>query len=172
MVIQNFPRQKLFNGNVGIVVGFKTSNEVYEDESIEELNPFIPAPGDPNNPFEYPLYTGDSGPWPVVKLIDGRQFLCPPVQFMTEDSEGRAEASRVQIPLILAWAITIHKSQGQTIQRLKIDLTRVWAPGQVYVALSRATNLDNLQVLNFRRTKIKVEKRVEDYYHEVDPDDD
>lgn len=50
-----------------------------------------------------------------------------------------------QIPLRLAWAVTIHKSQGQTFERACVDLTRrPFAPGQTYVALSRCTSLDGL----------------------------
>lgn len=51
--------------------------------------------------------------------------------------------------MILAWAMSIHKSQGQTIPRLKVDLGAAFERGQAYVALSRATCLDGLQVLRF-----------------------
>ena len=62
---------------------------------------------------------------------------------------------RFQVPLILAWAISIHKSQGQTIQRVKVDLGRVFEKGQSYVALSRAATMEGLQVLRFDPKKVR-----------------
>jgi hypothetical protein len=59
-----------------------------------------------------------------------------------------------QVPLILAWALSIHKSQGQTIQRVKVDLGRVFEKGQSYVALSRAATMEGLQVLRFDPKKV------------------
>ena len=51
--------------------------------------------------------------------------------------------------------MSIHKSQGQTLERVKVDLARVFEKGQAYVALSRATSLEGLQVLNFDPAKVK-----------------
>jgi ATP-dependent DNA helicase PIF1 len=50
--------------------------------------------------------------------------------------------------------MSIHKSQGQTLERVKVDLGRVFEKGQAYVALSRATTLEGLQVLNFDPAKV------------------
>ena len=63
-----------------------------------------------------------------------------------------------QVPLVLAWAMSIHKSQGQTIQFVKIDLRSVFEKGQSYVALSRAASLDGLQVLGFDPKKVRISK--------------
>lgn len=64
------------------------------------------------------------------------------------------------IPLKLAWAITIHKSQGATIPLMVADLSTAFEDGQAYVALSRVPNLDRLTLLGFSETSIKVDKRV------------
>ncbi|KAJ3554091.1 hypothetical protein NM688_g3284 [Phlebia brevispora] len=81
-------------------------------------------------------------------------------EFRSEDNEGKLLARRVQIPLVLAWAMSIHKSQGQTIQRVKIDLGRVFEKGQSYVALSRAASMDGLQVLRFEARKVMAHPKV------------
>ncbi|GAA5929992.1 uncharacterized protein JCM15063_004685 [Sporobolomyces koalae] len=84
-------------------------------------------------------------------------------EFKVEDNQGRKLASRKQYPVILAWAMSIHKSQGQTIARVKVDLGKVFEKGQSYVALSRATSLDGLQVLNFDARKVLAHQKVIDW---------
>ncbi|THH29339.1 hypothetical protein EUX98_g4847 [Antrodiella citrinella] len=81
-------------------------------------------------------------------------------EFRVEDNEGKPLARRVQVPLVLAWAMSIHKSQGQTIQRVRIDLGKVFEKGQSYVALSRAASLDGLQVVRFDPTKVQAHAEV------------
>jgi ATP-dependent DNA helicase PIF1 len=72
-----------------------------------------------------------------------------PADFEITNAEGKMEATRIQVPLILAWALSVHKSQGQTLERVKVDLRRTFEKGQAYVAISRATCLEQLQILNF-----------------------
>src|SRR5712671_4132292 len=84
---------------------------------------------------------------------ESRQAFRSPVSLSWELFTN-AYRTHYQVPLILAWAISIHKSQGQTIQRVKVDLGRVFEKGQSYVALSRAAAMDGLQVLRFDPKKV------------------
>jgi len=76
-------------------------------------------------------------------------------------------AYRIQYPLKLAYALTIHKSQGLSIDFLKIDLNGCFAAGQAYVALSRATSFDTLCVRNFTKKCVITSKVVMDYYDNI-----
>ena len=73
--------------------------------------------------------------------------------------------SITQIPLSLAFAITIHKSQGQTLSQGSILLDNtIFASGQAYVALSRFINLNNVNILKFNKNIFKVDKKVQQFY--------
>ncbi|MFY7868619.1 MAG: DEAD/DEAH box helicase [Exiguobacterium sp.] len=77
-------------------------------------------------------------------------------------------ATYVQIPLILAWAITAHKSQGLTISFAAVDTSRSFACGQTYVCLSRATSLDGLYLLHrFEPEHAKTDDEVKDFYRNI-----
>jgi ATP-dependent DNA helicase PIF1 len=70
-----------------------------------------------------------------------------------------------QMPLIYAWAITIHKAQGVSLDMAQIDAgSNIFECGQTYVALSRVKSLDGLYLTDFNPSKIKVNKKVQDYY--------
>ncbi|ESL10270.1 PIF1 helicase-like protein [Trypanosoma rangeli SC58] len=64
-------------------------------------------------------------------------------------------ATRTQIPLRQAWAMTVHKAQGLTISHVEVAMHRFFSPGQAYVALSRGTQLDNIRLLNFKENSIR-----------------
>jgi ATP-dependent DNA helicase PIF1 len=73
-----------------------------------------------------------------------------------------------QVPLILAWALTIHKSQGATLDAAEIDVgSGIFECGQTYVALSRVKSLDGLYLSSFDVTKIKINKKVKDFYESL-----
>jgi ATP-dependent DNA helicase PIF1 len=109
--------------------------------------------------------------WPLVQftLPDGtyRRLLCQPEAWNVELPSGEVQAQRQQVPLILAWALSIHKAQGQTLERVKVDMGRIFEKGQAYVALSRATCQAGLQILNFDPKKIMAHPRVITFYENL-----
>ena len=73
-----------------------------------------------------------------------------------------------QIPIRPAYAITIHKSQGQTFQYVNIDGTRCWAPGQLYVAVSRARKIEGIHFLTpIKHCNIKTDPAVIRFYGQL-----
>lgn len=85
-----------------------------------------------------------NGDWPEVQLVAKNRIVSvePHTWQLVEDGKVRAEVS--QLPLRLAWAITIHKSQGMSLDAAEIDLSKTFTPGMGYVALSRVRDLDGL----------------------------
>lgn len=117
MFIRNDPQGRYFNGKIGTVSGFG-------EESVTVTDP------DTGEPVDVPLEKWDNI----------RYSLNKETGMMDEEKIG----SFTQFPLRLAWAVTIHKSQGLTFRRAVIDAGAAFASGQVYVALSRCTTLDGI----------------------------
>lgn len=98
------------------------------------------------------------GTLPKVQFKDGSQLLVEPETWSIEDDEGKILASFKQIPLRLAWAITIHKSQGMTLQSAEIDLSHTFEKGQGYVALSRLKSLQGLKLIGFQAHALELDR--------------
>mgnify|MGYP002128219285 CR=1 FL=1 len=96
---------------------------------------------------------------PVVRTRAGRKIYATPQSWRREE-DGKVLAEITQIPLRLAWAITVHKSQGMTLDAAEIDLGRSFVPGQGYVALSRVRELSGLYLRAFNETALAVDERV------------
>lgn len=83
---------------------------------------------------------------PVVRFRNGEECTIDYAEWAFE-SGGVKVASRSQIPLNLAWALSIHKSQGMTLTNVEMSIDKVFAEGQAYVALSRVVSLAGLRIV-------------------------
>lgn len=164
MLIKNLEQGHLVNGSVGSVVDFETQHEALASEDIEIGEVERKDETDEERAARLEKLLAQQV-WPVVRFTNGRRILCIPQEFTVENSNGDVEAKRDQVPLILAWALSVHKSQGQTIERVRVDLKRIFEKGQAYVALSRATRMEHLQVLNFDPSKVLAHPRVIEWHH-------
>lgn len=165
MLIKNMVQGQLVNGSVGQVVRFSTS-----EEAMRTATPIATEEGlkgGLSTKSELPA-NYDNSQWPVVRFTCGREILCVPTEFTVDNADGGIEARRRQVPLILAWALSVHKSQGQTLERVKVDLGRTFEKGQAYVALSRATSMSTLEVLNFHPNKVMVHPRVLEWHNNME----
>lgn len=93
--------------------------------------------------------------YPIIETHDGRTITVAPVEWAVEEG-GKARAKITQVPLRLAWAITVHKSQGMSMDAAAIDLSRAFEYGQGYVALSRVRSLDGLHLLGWSEQALVV----------------
>lgn len=111
---------------------------------------------------------------PIVRFKQGggKIRIIVPRPFQRE-FKGCGRAIRWQLPLKLAYAISVHKSQGMTIDWLKVDLKNCFAPGQAYVACSRGTSVSSIQLENFNVQEIKTSDLVKEFYkHYLQGDSD
>ncbi|MEK9143312.1 MAG: PIF1 family DEAD/DEAH box helicase [Patescibacteria group bacterium] len=93
--------------------------------------------------------------YPVVTIRNGRRIAVEPMNWTVEEN-GSIRAQITQLPLRLAWAITVHKSQGMTLDKAVMDLSGVFEFGQGYVALSRIRRLSDLYILGWNERAFQV----------------
>ncbi|HOZ36589.1 MAG TPA: AAA family ATPase [bacterium] len=97
----------------------------------------------------------DEDNYPVVATNKNEVVVARPDVWIIEE-EGKIRAEIKQIPLRLAWAITVHKSQGLSLDAAEIDLSKAFTPGMGYVALSRVRSLAGLRLLGFNELALRV----------------
>jgi ATP-dependent DNA helicase PIF1 len=104
---------------------------------------------------------------PVVKFMNGIELIIKAHVWEFDIGEG-IKISRIQIPLILSWAITIHKCQGSTLDCVEIDLGEtIFDFGQFYTALSRVKTLDGLSITALDFKKVMAHPDVKSYYDDL-----
>ncbi|CCG81646.1 putative Mitochondrial DNA helicase [Taphrina deformans PYCC 5710] len=182
----------LVNGSLGVVIGFMNEKtytyateggEAEFDESVLRDSPWTDAelevmsqtPAGQRKFLKLKQMQDTAATqrcWPLVrfKSPNGGQDmtqLMSPESWKIELPNGDVQACRKQVPLILAYAISIHKAQGQTIERVKVDLGKVFEKGQAYVALSRAVSKEGLQVLRFDVKRVMAHPKVSAFYREL-----
>ncbi len=118
------------------------------------------------NNYKAGYFNGDRGRvvdfkagYPVVRL-HRRLYMVVMEHNWRSEADGMVLAEASQIPLRLAWAITIHKSQGMSLDDAEIDLSRAFSPGMGYVALSRLRNIDGLYLLGLNKMSLHVDSKV------------
>ena len=103
------------------------------------------------------IVLGFEGDIPVVRTATGQKIRVLAEDWTVENDKGETVATVSQVPLRLAWAITIHKSQGMTLDAAEIDLSKTFEVGQGYVALSRIKSIGGLKLLGINEMALKVD---------------
>ena len=169
MFIKNNTELGVSNGTMGELIGFAavkiddskdSSNDLIEDDddsAESETDKNVKGKSKKAIKEKPKAKKPTTQKMPVVRLNSGREVVAEPEEWIIEDETGDVLASYEQVPLCLAWAITIHKSQGMTLDAAEIDLSRTFELGQGYVALSRLKSLAGLQLLGMNDMSLQLD---------------
>ncbi len=138
MMLKNtYQKEGIINGSLGVVKGFSTKKN-----------------------------------YPIVEFKNGATLTIAPEdwaleKYNQEKDQLIVEARMTQIPLMPSWAITVHKSQGMTLDKVKCNLSNAFSDGQIYVALSRVKTLEGLFIDGLDLNKIKANDMVVKFYQNL-----
>lgn len=168
-------RLGLYNGAQGIIEEFVTiqdaGNMGIPVVSSTDGKPVPQQEGD-YEISEIKSSQNSSASVPVIRLVgtEGRFVLTPCNLTIKSDfnEEPNYIVNMYQYPLKHAWALTIHKSQGMTLERAQIDAGKfIFSPGQTYTALSRVRSLEGLSLVDFDPNKVLVDPSVVEFYKSI-----
>ncbi|WP_440454616.1 AAA family ATPase [Psychrobacter sp. ASPA161_9] len=165
MFIKNNTELGVSNGTMGELIGFaavkvddgKDNSDLLIEEDVSTDSDTDTAKNKSKDKEKPKAKKPTTQKMPVVRLNSGREVIAEPEEWIIEDETGDVLASYLQVPLCLAWAITIHKSQGMTLDAAEIDLSRTFELGQGYVALSRLKSLAGLQLLGMNDMSLQLD---------------
>ena len=106
----------------------------------------------------------------TLQLKNGKEIEIEKNTFSLQGPDGYAVASATNFPVTLAYATTIHKAQGATLDEMVCDLRRLWEPGQAYVALSRLRSGEGLTLTGWDRGSIRVDQEVVKFHESLEED--
>ena len=112
------------------------------------------------------IYKRKKGDYLICEF-NGIEENIPKAKFEVHE-KSKLIFEREQYPLALGWAVSIHKSQGMSLDTVAIDFSRIFAPHQAYVALSRAKTYDGLYLKNLTKKSIFIDKKVVDYMNSLE----
>ncbi|KAF6768782.1 hypothetical protein AHF37_06690 [Paragonimus kellicotti] len=143
MLLRNIDTSRgLVNGARGVVERFCS-----DGDALPQVRFFVNTLGNPSGTSRDVLYTVQREKWGL-----------------RQGDVGDVQAYRRQVPLSLAWAVSIHKSQGITLDSAELALSKVFECGQAYVALSRCRTLSGLRLLDWRPDVIQANPKVVQFY--------
>jgi ATP-dependent DNA helicase PIF1 len=103
----------------------------------------------------------------TIELHQGHTVKVETVDFKLLDADGNPVVTARNFPITLAWAVTIHKAQGTTLDQALVDLRRLWEPGQAYVALSRVRTPESLWIEGWAPSSILADRAVLDFHQQI-----
>lgn len=171
--MKNNMKNKIFNNQIEIEYTFLENNIIADKIISLKKGTQVMCIVNIDLNCQSPLVNGTQGivvdfnknGLPIIQLNNGSKRL---IDYHIWLSEINLNIAIKQIPLIYAWALTIHKCQGATLDVAQIDVgSTIFECGQTYVALSRVKNLEGLYLTSFNPEKIKINKKVQEFYKNI-----